>query len=50
LKKAAQKHLRIWAGGGETSTAQHNKSFLLLFSKKKPSSLLGPECDFDRRR
>jgi hypothetical protein len=38
LKKAAQKLFRLWAGAGETSTAQINKVFLLLFvHKKKPS-------------
>jgi hypothetical protein len=38
LKKAAQKLLFLWACGSETSTAQFNKVFLLLFvHKKKPS-------------
>jgi hypothetical protein len=41
LKKAAQKLLLYWAGGGETSTAQFKKVFLLLFvHKKKPSPSL----------
>jgi hypothetical protein len=35
LKKAAQKFLFIWARGRETSTAQINKVFLLLFVHKK---------------
>jgi hypothetical protein len=35
LKKAAQKLLLRWAGGGETGTAQINKVFLLLFVHKK---------------
>jgi hypothetical protein len=35
LKKAAQKLLLNWAGGGETSTAQMNKVFLLPFVHKK---------------
>jgi hypothetical protein len=35
LKKAAQKLLLRWAGGAETSTAQINKVFLLLFVHKK---------------
>ncbi|HTJ89858.1 MAG TPA: hypothetical protein VL356_06740 [Acidocella sp.] len=38
MKKAAQKLLLAWACGVETSTAQFNKVFLLLFvHKKKPS-------------
>jgi hypothetical protein len=42
LKKAAQKLLRLWAGDRETSTAQIDKVFLLLFvHKKKRSSLPG---------
>jgi hypothetical protein len=36
LKKAAQKLLRIWAAGAETSTAQFKKAFCFFFSKKKP--------------
>jgi hypothetical protein len=41
LKKAAQKLLRNWASGRETSTAQIKKVFLLLFvHKKKPFFLL----------
>ncbi|HTJ89327.1 MAG TPA: hypothetical protein VL356_04010 [Acidocella sp.] len=41
LKKAAQKLLLLWASGSETSTAQVNKVFLLLFvHKKKPSPWL----------
>jgi hypothetical protein len=35
LKKAAQKLLSAWAGGGETRTAQMSKVFLLLFVYKK---------------
>jgi hypothetical protein len=35
LKKAAQKLLLLWAYGSEISTAQINKSFLLLFFKKE---------------
>jgi hypothetical protein len=35
LEKAAQKRLRLWAGVSETSTAQINKVFLLLFVHKK---------------
>jgi hypothetical protein len=35
LEKAAQKRLRLWAGVSETSTAQMNKVFLLLFVHKK---------------
>jgi hypothetical protein len=35
LKKAAQKFLLLWAGGGETTTAQISKVFLLLFVHKK---------------
>jgi hypothetical protein len=35
LKKAAQKLLFVWAVGVETSTAQTNKVFLLLFVHKK---------------
>jgi hypothetical protein len=35
LKKAAQKLLLCWAGGGETGTAQTDKVFLLLFVHKK---------------
>jgi hypothetical protein len=35
LKKAAQKLSSNWAGGRETSTAQINKVFLLLFVHKK---------------
>jgi hypothetical protein len=34
-KKAAQKLLLNWAAGAEISTAQCEKSFLLLFSKKE---------------
>jgi hypothetical protein len=34
LKKAAQKRLLIWAGGGETSTPQINRVFCyFLFTK-----------------
>jgi hypothetical protein len=42
LKKKRRKKLLFgWACGGETSTAQFNKVFLLLFvHKKKPSSSL----------
>jgi hypothetical protein len=40
LKKAAQKLFRLWAGGGETSTAQFKKVFCFFFSKKKPSFFL----------
>jgi hypothetical protein len=36
LKKAAQKLLLLWAGDGETSTAQFKKVFCFFFSKKKP--------------
>jgi hypothetical protein len=39
LKKAAPKLLPVWAGGVETSTAQVNKVFLLLFVHKKKSFL-----------
>jgi hypothetical protein len=35
LEKAAQKFLLVLAGGSETSTAQTNKVFLLLFVHKK---------------
>jgi hypothetical protein len=35
LKKAAQKLPYSWAGGRETSTAQINEVFLLLFVHKK---------------
>jgi hypothetical protein len=35
LEKAAQKLLLNWACGSETSTAQMNKVFLLLFVHKK---------------
>jgi hypothetical protein len=35
LEKAAQKLLLVLAGGSETSTAQTNKVFLLLFVHKK---------------
>jgi len=35
LKKAAQKLLRLWASGIETSTAQIKKVFCFFFSKKK---------------
>jgi hypothetical protein len=35
LKKAAQKLLFAWVCGSETSTAQINKVFLLLFVHKK---------------
>jgi hypothetical protein len=35
LKKAAQKLSSRWDWGGETSTAQSNKVFLLLFVHKK---------------
>jgi len=35
LKKAAQKLLLVWANGHETSTAQTQKVFLLLFVHKK---------------
>jgi hypothetical protein len=35
LKKAAQKLLPLWARASETSTAQNNKVFLLLFVHKK---------------
>jgi hypothetical protein len=35
LKKAAQKLFGNWADAGETSTAQINKVFLLLFVHKK---------------
>jgi hypothetical protein len=35
LKKAAQKLLRNWAGGVETSTAQYSEVFLHLFVHKK---------------
>jgi hypothetical protein len=35
LKKAAQKLLLLWAGGGETSTAQFNKSFFASFCSQK---------------
>jgi hypothetical protein len=35
LKKAAPKLFRDWARTGETSTAQINKVFLLLFVHKK---------------
>jgi hypothetical protein len=46
LKKAAQKLLLLWACGGETSTAQKNKVFLLLFvHKKKPSLHHGQDRD-----
>jgi hypothetical protein len=34
LKKAAQKLLRLWAGGGEASTAQFRKVFCFFFSKE----------------
>jgi hypothetical protein len=40
LKKAAQKLLLIWAGGSETSTAQIDKVFLLLFVHKKKAFFL----------
>jgi hypothetical protein len=41
FEKAAQKLLLLWAYGGETSTAQIKKVFLLLFvHKKKPSPWL----------
>jgi hypothetical protein len=39
LKKAAQKLLLLWAGGGETSTAQIIEVFLLLFVHKKKAFL-----------
>jgi NitT/TauT family transport system permease protein len=35
LKKRSKKLLLNWAGGGETSAVQINKSFLLLFFKKE---------------
>jgi hypothetical protein len=35
LKKAAQKLFQSWADAGETSAAQSNKVFLLLFVHKK---------------
>jgi hypothetical protein len=38
LKKVAQKLLSAWARGVETSTAQTNKVFLLLFVHKKKHS------------
>jgi hypothetical protein len=34
-KKRRKKLLLLWAGGAETSTAQTNKVFLLLFVHKK---------------
>ncbi|HTJ90698.1 MAG TPA: hypothetical protein VL356_11030 [Acidocella sp.] len=41
MKKAAN-FFRLWVCGGETSTAQSKKVFLLLFvHKKKPSLSLG---------
>jgi hypothetical protein len=41
LKKAAQKLLRLWVRGAETSTPQITEVFLLLFvQKKKPSASL----------
>jgi hypothetical protein len=33
LKKAAQKLLLCWAGGGETSTAQTDKKLLFVHKK-----------------
>jgi hypothetical protein len=43
--------LELWAGGAETSTAQVEKSFLLLFSKKEalpslPNRPQLPPCPF----
>jgi hypothetical protein len=35
LKKAAPKLSGVWAGDGETSTAEMSKVFLLLFVHKK---------------
>jgi hypothetical protein len=35
LKKAAQKLPLRWVGGGDSSTAQVNQVFLLLFVHKK---------------
>jgi hypothetical protein len=44
-KKRRKKLLFAWARGNETSTAQNNKVFLLLFAhKKKPSSFLDMTC------
>jgi hypothetical protein len=40
LEKAAQKLSFGWARAGETSTAQVNKVFLLLFVHKKKTSFL----------
>jgi hypothetical protein len=42
LKKAAQKLLLNWARGSDTSTAQINEVFLLLFVHKKKHSFLLP--------
>jgi len=35
LKKRSKKLLLLWPGGGETSTVQFSKSFLVLFFKKE---------------
>jgi hypothetical protein len=42
FEKSGAKTSLNWASGGETSTAQFKKSFLLLFSKKEALPSLRP--------